>query len=83
MRALAPVGVVAILAVTFLIVWLTQRRRAVKRAQLVALQQENERLRELVRDINAETSLQLAAGQASHGFTADLIDNFYGKETHP
>lgn len=82
MRALVPVAVTLILAVTFLIVWLTHRRSAIRRSQLAALRQENERLRGLVDFISAEASLQLAAGQESHSFTADLIDDFYGKENH-
>ena len=79
MRALVPVAIVAILAITFLIVWLTRRRREIRRSQLNALRQENERLHGLVREINAEAGVQLAAGHSSHGYTADLIADFARK----
>lgn len=80
MRALVPVAVVAILAVTFLIVWITHRRREVRRAEFSDLRDENRRLHQLVSDITTETQLQLDAGYASHGYTADLIHNFSRQE---
>lgn len=83
MRALVPVAIVAILAVTFLIVWLTWRRREIKRERLRGLERENRDLRALVARISGEADLQLAAGNASHGYTADLIANFSHKEPTP
>lgn len=73
MRALAPVAVVAILAVTVLIIWLTARRRYVRRAELRDLKERNRLLLALFHVVQAEAHLQLAAGNESHAYTADLL----------
>jgi heme/copper-type cytochrome/quinol oxidase subunit 2 len=82
-RALAPVAIVAILAVTFLIACLTHRRSENRRADFRALRDKNARLRALITAIDRETQAQLLAGNASHGYTADLINDFDRQEINP
>lgn len=80
MRALASVAIVAIIAVTVLVIWLTARRRAVKREQLRELVAENDRLTALLYDVGRETAAQIAAGSDSHAYTASLLKDFLRKE---
>lgn len=73
MRALVPVAVVAIIAVTVLVIWLTARRREVRRAELRGLKEQNRLLIALLGDVKAEALVQLDAGNASHSYTAELL----------
>lgn len=84
MRALVPVAIVAIVAVTFLVAWLTVHRRKGRGEQLRALLTENGRQRQVIQRVEDETVLQLAAGNTSHQFTADLVrEHLRPTHTHP
>lgn len=61
MRALVPVAIVAILAFTFLIVWLTHRRRETRRATVRRLERDLYAARSVITRIEGEIEAQWAA----------------------
>jgi hypothetical protein len=63
-RALVPVAVVAILAVTFLIVWLTNRRRETRRSVIRRLNRELFVARSAITRIEGEVEAQWTADYA-------------------
>jgi hypothetical protein len=73
MRALTPVAIVAILALTFLIAFLVSRRRINTREEIADLRAEVDRRNRLIDRIEDEVVLQLAAGNTSFEFTAGLL----------
>lgn len=77
MRALVPVAVVAIIAVTVLVIWLTARRRAVKREELADARRRVRHAEGVLTELRKEARVQVLAGNPSHAYSASVLDAYF------
>jgi FtsZ-interacting cell division protein ZipA len=74
---LVPVGIVAIIAVTVLIIWLSVNRREVRKEELRKAREDQRRAVAYLAQIRAEAAAQIAAGNTTHEYTAELISDYF------